>query len=45
VDVQPGHCDFVAREPKGAVNVALSRWKEVVAPRRVERTGIPASGV
>jgi dihydropyrimidinase len=45
VDVQPGHGEFVAREPKGAVNVALSKWKEVVAPRKVERTGIPASGV
>ncbi|HMT14414.1 MAG TPA: dihydropyrimidinase, partial [Aestuariivirga sp.] len=45
VDVQPGHGEFVGREPKGAVNAALSRWKEVVAPRKVERTGIPASGV
>ena len=27
------------------VNKALSTWKELTAPRRVERTGIPASGV
>jgi dihydropyrimidinase len=45
VDVQPGHGEFVAREPNMAVNAALSKWKEVVAPRKVERTGIPASGV
>jgi dihydropyrimidinase len=35
----------VAREPNAPVNRALSKWKEVVAPRRVERTGIPATGV
>ena len=45
VDAKPGHGEFVAREPKGAVNRALSTWKELVAPRKVERTGIPASGV
>jgi dihydropyrimidinase len=42
---KPGHGKFVGREPKGAVNRALSTWKELVAPRKVERTGIPASGV
>ena len=36
---------FVAREPNGAVNQALSAWKELTAPRPVRRTGIPASGV
>ena len=36
---------FVAREPNGAVNRALSTWKEIVAPRKIERKGIPASGV
>jgi dihydropyrimidinase len=45
VDAKPGHGKFVAREAKGAVNQALSTWKEVVAPRKIERSGIPASGV
>jgi dihydropyrimidinase len=39
---KPGHGEFVGREPNAAVNRALSKWKEVVAPRKVERTGIPA---
>jgi dihydropyrimidinase len=45
--IQPkeGHGQFVAREPFQAVNKALSKWKELTAPRKVERTGIPASGV
>jgi dihydropyrimidinase len=42
---QEGHGEFVAREPFQAVNKALSTWKELTAPRKVERTGIPASGV
>jgi dihydropyrimidinase len=45
VKAHPGHGQFVAREPNMAVNKALSQWKEVTAPRKVERTGIPASGV
>jgi dihydropyrimidinase len=45
VSAQPGHGQFVAREPNGAVNRALSTWKELVAPRRIERSGIPATGV
>ncbi len=45
VKTQEGHGKFVAREPFQAVNTALSQWKEVTAPRKVERTGIPASGV
>lgn len=45
VDTKPGHGEFVAREPFQAVNSALSTWKELVAPRKVERKGIPASGV
>ncbi len=45
VDAHPGHGEFVAREPHMAVNKALSTWKELVSPRKVERTGIPASGV
>jgi dihydropyrimidinase len=40
-----GHGQFVGREPKGAVNRALSTWKELTAPRPVQRSGIPASGV
>ncbi|RDE09117.1 dihydropyrimidinase [Pelagibacterium lacus] len=40
-----GHGRFVRREPYTAVNKALSTWKELTAPRKVERTGIPASGV
>jgi dihydropyrimidinase len=45
VDAKPGHGEFVAREPHMAVNKALSTWKELVAPRKVGRSGIPASGV
>ena len=40
-----GHGQFVTREPNNTVNRALSTWKELIAPRPVERTGIPASGV
>lgn len=40
-----GHGEFVARDPNGAVNRALSKWKDLTAPRPVERSGIPASGV
>ena len=40
-----GHGEFVPREPRGTVNRALSAWKELTAPRPVERSGIPASGV
>ena len=42
---EPGHGQFVAREAKGSVNRALSTWKELTAPRPVERSGIPATGV
>lgn len=42
---QAGHGGFVAREPANPVNAALSTWKELAAPRKVERKGIPASGV
>ncbi|GAB5510518.1 MAG: dihydropyrimidinase [Hyphomicrobiales bacterium] len=45
VKTQEGHGKFVEREPFQAVNKALSQWKEVTAPRKVERKGIPASGV
>ncbi|WLR97802.1 dihydropyrimidinase [Shinella sumterensis] len=45
VKTREGHGQFVKREPFAAVNKALSTWKEITAPRKVERSGIPASGV
>lgn len=45
VKTEEGHGQFVKREPFTAVNKALSTWKELVAPRKVERSGIPATGV
>ncbi|OWU74635.1 dihydropyrimidinase [Marinibacterium profundimaris] len=42
---EAGHGDFVPRKPHQPVNRALSTWKELTAPRRVERSGIPATGV
>ncbi len=45
VKAKPGHGEFVGREPNAAANRALSTWKEITAPRKVERTGIPATGV
>ena len=45
VSAEQGHGQFVAREPNGPVNRALSEWKEITAPRKVERSGIPQSGV
>jgi dihydropyrimidinase len=45
VKARPGHGQFVPREAHAPVNRALSKWKEITAPRKVERTGIPASGV
>jgi dihydropyrimidinase len=40
-----GHGQFVMRAPNTPTNTALSKWKELTAPRPVERTGIPATGV
>ena len=40
-----GHGKYIKREPFQAVNKALSQWKEITSPRKVQRTGIPASGV
>ncbi|MEE3047066.1 MAG: dihydropyrimidinase, partial [Pseudomonadota bacterium] len=37
-----GDGEFIAREPYPAVNKALSKWKEITSPRKVERKGIPA---
>jgi dihydropyrimidinase len=45
VKAEQGHGQFVPREPMGSVNRALSTWKEITAPRAIERSGIPASGV
>lgn len=45
VDSREEHGEFVAREPRGQVNRALSAWKDLTAPRPVQRGGIPASGV
>jgi len=45
IKTREGHGQFVKREPFQTVNKALSTWKELTAPRKVERTGIPASGV
>ncbi len=45
VNTQMGHGQFVPREAYPAVNRALSKWKDITAPRAVQRTGIPASGV
>ena len=42
---QEGHGEFVARTGATPTNTALSTWKELTAPRPVQRTGIPASGV
>ncbi len=40
-----GHGKFVAREPKPAVNRALSQWKDMTAPRPVQRSGAIVAGV
>lgn len=45
MSARAGHGEFVAREPENPVNAALSTWKELAAPRKVKREGIPASGV
>jgi len=45
VRTQEGHGRFVGREPRPAVNRALSQWKDLTAPRPVQRSGVPATGV
>ena len=42
VRAEKGDGRFVERPANAPVNQALSTWKELVAPRRVERSGIPA---
>ena len=45
IKTEEGHGKFVERTPNATVNTALSQWKELTAPRPVERSGIPATGV
>ena len=45
IKTREGQGKFISREPFTAVNKALSTWKDITAPRKVQRTGIPASGV
>ncbi len=45
INAQQGHGEFIARDAYPAVNKSLSKWKEITAPRKVVRTGIPVSGV
>jgi dihydropyrimidinase len=45
IRTREGHGQFVKRKADNPVNKALSSWKELTAPRPVERTGIPATGV
>ena len=45
IRTEEGHGKFVPREPNTHVHKALSTWKELTAPRPVQRSGIPATGV
>ncbi len=45
VTTEQGHGQFVARDPAGPVSRALAAWKDLTAPRPVQRAGIPATGV
>jgi dihydropyrimidinase len=45
IRTEEGHGKFVRRAPNMTVNKALSTWKELTAPRPVERSGIPETGV
>jgi len=45
VNAREGHGEYVRREASNPVNRALSMWKELTAPRPVQRSGIPATGV
>jgi dihydropyrimidinase len=45
IKTQEGHGQFVKRPPVTPINKALSTWKELTSPRKVERSGIPATGV
>lgn len=37
IKTEPGHGEFVARDAYPSVNKALSKWKDITAPRKVER--------
>jgi dihydropyrimidinase len=43
--LEEGHGQYVPRQPYPAASKAYATWKELTAPRKVERSGIPASGV
>ena len=45
IRTQEGHGQFVKRAANTPTNTALSKWKDLTAPRPVQRTGIPATGV
>ncbi|WP_127107557.1 dihydropyrimidinase [Pararhodobacter zhoushanensis] len=45
IRTEEGHGKFVKRDPNSSVSQALSSWKELTAPRPVQRAGIPATGV
>jgi dihydropyrimidinase len=45
VHAAEGHGKFVPRAPKPAVNRALSQWKDLTAPRPVQRSGEIVAGV
>ena len=45
VRAEKGNGRFVERPASAPAAKALSTWKELTAPRKIERTGIPASGV
>ncbi|MFP5076890.1 dihydropyrimidinase [Rhizobium sp. YIM 134829] len=45
VKTREGHGAFVKRPPVTPAAKALSTWKDITAPRKVTRSGIPASGV
>ncbi|MCW1933599.1 dihydropyrimidinase [Pararhodobacter zhoushanensis] len=45
IRTEEGHGKFVRRDANSSVSQALSSWKELTAPRPVQRAGIPATGV
>ncbi len=45
IKTREGHGKFIARDPRPAVNRALSAWKDLTAPRPVARSGVPVTGV
>ena len=45
IRTQEGHGKFVKREGNTSTNKASSTWKDLTAPRPIERTGIPVTGV